>query len=191
MDNKKEKRVIELRALEDTDEMIIEGYAAVFNQKTNLGWCKEVIDSRAFEECDMGDCCFNYNHGENGMIILARTRNGSLELSVDNIGLKIRAKLLDTQDGIDIYKSIKSGLLDKMSFAFVVKEENWDYETDTRTITKIDKLFDVSVVDRPAYEGTSIYARNKEEYEKEKQKYLEEKSLELEKQKTLLKMNLN
>ena len=49
----KENRCIEVRALEDTEDMIIEGYAAVFNQETDLGWCKEVIDSRAFEECDM------------------------------------------------------------------------------------------------------------------------------------------
>ncbi|MEE0865517.1 MAG: HK97 family phage prohead protease [Clostridia bacterium] len=169
----KEIRIAEMRAL-DSEEMIIEGYAAVFNQETDLGWCKEVIDIRAFDECDMKDCCLNYNHGQSKAI--ARTRNGSLELIVDSVGLKIRAKLIDTTEGIDIYKSVKAGLLDKMSFAFTVKEEKWDYDTDTRTITNIDKLYDVSIVDIPAYEGTSVFARNKEEYQEDKEKYLKAKS---------------
>jgi len=180
----KEVRIAEMRALE-SEEMIIEGYAAVFNQATDLGWCKEIIDARAFEQCDMKDCCLNYNHGQSKAI--ARTRNGSLELIVDSVGLKIRAKLIDTTEGIDIYKSVKAGLLDKMSFAFTVKEEKWDFETDTRTITNIDKLFDVSIVDIPAYEGTSVFARNKEEYEEEKRQY-EQVKLEKEKLKLLLSL---
>ena len=182
----KEIRIAEMRAL-DSEEMIIEGYAAVFNQATDLGWCKEVIDIRAFDECDMKDCCLNYNHGQSKAI--ARTRNGSLELIVDSVGLKIRAKLIDTTEGIDIYKSVKAGLLDKMSFAFTVKEEKWDYDTDTRTITNIDKLYDVSIVDIPAYEGTSVFARSKEEYEKEKAEY-ENNKLELEKNKLKLLLSL-
>lgn len=182
----KEIRIAEMRAL-DSDEMIIEGYAAVFNQETDLGWCKEVIDIRAFDECDMKDCCLNYNHGQSKAI--ARTRNGSLELIVDSVGLKIRAKLIDTTEGIDIYKSVKAGLLDKMSFAFTVKEEKWDYDTDTRTITNIDKLYDVSIVDIPAYEGTSVFARSKEDYEKEKAEY-EKSKLDLEKAKLKLLLSL-
>ena len=180
----KEIRIAEMRAL-DSEEMIIEGYAAVFNQETDLGWCKEVIDIKAFDECDMKDCCLNYNHGQSKAI--ARTRNGSLELIVDSVGLKIRAKLIDTTEGIDIYKSVKAGLLDKMSFAFTVKEEKWDYDTDTRTITNIDKLYDVSIVDIPAYEGTSVFARNKEEYQEDKEKYLKAKN---ERRRLELKLNL-
>lgn len=184
----KEKRLTELRSIEnENNEMIVEGYAVVFNQVTDLGWCKEVIDRNAFSDCDMSDCCFNYNHGENGLIILARTRNNSLELKLDDVGLKIRARIIDTTDGRDIYKSIQEGLLDKMSFAFTVREQTWDYETDTRKITKIDKLYDVSVVDIPAYDGTSIFARSKEEYEEEKRQYEE---LKLEKEKLKLKMGL-
>ena len=182
----KEIRIAEMRAL-DSDEMIIEGYAAVFNQETDLGWCKEVIDQKAFEECDMKDCCLNYTHGQGKAI--ARTRNGSLELIVDSVGLKMRAKLIDTTEGTDIYKSVKSGLLDKMSFAFTVKEEQWDYETDTRRIMNIDKLFDVSIVDIPAYEGTSVFARSKEQYEKEKEQH-EANKLELEKEKLKLLLSL-
>ena len=178
----KEIRIAEMRAL-DSDEMIIEGYAAVFNQATDLGWCKEVIDPKAFEECDMKDCCLNYNHGQSKAI--ARTRNGSLELIIDSVGLKMRAKLIDTTEGIDIYKSVKAGLLDKMSFAFTVREEQWDYETDTRRIINIDKLFEVSIVDFPEYVGTSVFERSKEDYEKEKEQY-ESNKLGLEKEKLKL-----
>ena len=93
---------------------------------------------------------------------MARTRNDSLQLTVDEKGLYIRAKLIDTTTNKDIYKMVKSGLLDKMSFAFTVSDETVD-DTEKgfakRTITKIDRLFDVSVVDVPAYDQTSIYAR--------------------------------
>lgn len=183
----KEVRIAEMRAL-DNEDMVIEGYAAVFNEETDLGWCREVIDPKAFEKCDMKDCSLNYNHGQGKAI--ARTRNGSLQLLVDNIGLKIRAKIIDTQEGIDVYKMIKAGLLDKMSFAFTVKEQNWNYETDTRRITDIDKLYDVSVVDIPAYEGTSVFARSKDEYQEEKQQYLKQKELDLEKEKMKLLLSL-
>jgi HK97 family phage prohead protease len=178
--NIKEIRMTELRAAED-EEMIIEGYAAVFNEVTDLGWIKEVIDPGAFTDCDMSDVCMKYNHSDE-LLIMARTRNKSLELSVDDHGLKIRAKLIDTTQNINYYKSIKAGLLNKMSFAFTVAEESIDYETDTRRILRIDKLYDVAVVDVPAYEGTEVYARNKKDYEEEKEKY---RKLKLEKAKAL------
>ena len=183
----KETRISELRALqEDNDEMIIEGYAAVFETETDLGWCKEIISRNAFDNCNMNDCVLKYNHNDN-CLILARTRNKSLELLVDNHGLKIRAKLIDTTQNKDIYKMIKSKLLDKMSFAFSVRKQEWDYENDTRRITDISQLFDVSVVDVPAYDTTEIYARSKENYDKEKEKYINEK---LEKERLELLLSL-
>lgn len=185
----KEMRISELRALEtEKEEMIIEGYAAVFETETDLGWCKEVISRDAFNDCNMADCVLKYNHNDN-CLILARTRNKSLELIVDAKGLKIRAKLIDTTQNKDIYKMIQAGLLDKMSFAFSVRKQEWDYETDTRRITEIAQLFDVSVVDVPAYDSTEIYARSKEQYEKEKEKYEKDK-LQLEKEKMKLLLSL-
>lgn len=184
----KEVRLAEVRALEDNEkqEMIVEGYAVVFNQITDLGWCKEIIDRNAFNGADMKDCVLKYNHNDS-FLILARTRNKSLELSIDDHGLKIRAKLIDTTNNKDVYKMIKEGLLDKMSFAFTVAERKWDYETDTRTVLRISKLYDVSVVDVPAYDATEIYARSKDEYEKEKREYQE---LKLEKEKLKLLLSL-
>ena len=189
----KERRLTDLRALNNEDKMIVEGYAVVFDSITDLGYRKEVIDRNAFNGCDMSDVCMKYNHEDN-VLIMARTRNNSLQILIDDRGLKIRAELIDTQNNKDIYKMIQAGLLDKMSFAFTVSSEDMNYETDTRRITSIDKLFDVSVVDVPAYDTTEIYARNKEQFEEEKRKYEEEKEqyrrLELEKKKALALLSL-
>ena len=148
---------LEARSTENSKEMIIEGYAVVFESPATHGF-SEIIDKNAFNGCDMRDVCVKYNH-DDSHLILARTTNNSLELIVDDVGLKIKAKLIDTSSNKDIYKMICSGLLEKMSFAFTVAEDSWYYETDTRRILKIDKLFDVSVVDVPFYDNTSIYAR--------------------------------
>ena len=138
----KELRISELRALEDAERMIVEGYASVFDSPTDLGYWTEVIEKTAFDECDMTDVCMKYNHEDN-VLIMARTRNGSLQLSTDSIGLKVRAELINTTQNVDIYKMIKAGHLDKMSFAFSVKEAKWQFgqdgESDVRRITKIDK----------------------------------------------------
>lgn len=183
----KEIRISELRALDNNEEqMVIEGYAAVFETQTDLGWCKEIISRDAFNNCNMSDCVLKYNHNDN-CLILARTRNKSLELTVDSKGLKIRAILIDTTQNRDIYKMIKAGLLDKMSFAFSVKKQEWDYENDVRRITEISQLFDVSVVDIPAYDTTEIYARSKEDYTKEKEQYRKSK-IEREKLNLLLSL---
>ena len=155
----KELRLTELRAIQDNDEMIVEGYAVIFESETDLGWCKEIVSKGAFSNCNMQDVCMKYNHLD-AYPIMARTRNKSLNLIVDDKGLKIRAKLVPTQANKDIYTLIQNGTLDKMSYAFTVSKDEWDYDTDTRRILEIDKLFDVSVVDLPAYDGTSIYSRS-------------------------------
>lgn len=151
------------KSTDEAEPMIIEGYAIVFNQETLIGdrehGFTEVIDRRSLDGADLEDVPLKYNHTDN-RLILARTRNGSLTFQIDDHGLKIRAELIDTQSNRDVYKSVAAGLLDKMSFAFTVKSQSWDRSGDVpkRTITQIDRLYDVSVVDLPAYEGTSIDA---------------------------------
>lgn len=155
---------LEMRAVED-NEMIIEGYPVVFNSPATHGYT-EIISERAFDNTDMTDVVLRYNHNDSFMC-LARTRNKSLELTKDEKGLKMKATLNpNIPEHKSIYEGIKSGLLDKMSFAFTTRGEEWDYETDTRTIIDIDKLYDVAVVDQPFYDSTSIYARSLDETEK-------------------------
>lgn len=156
----KEKEIrkldLQFRAEDREDgKMEIKGYAAVFNSPETYDYT-EVIDSKAFDEADMSDVVLRYNHNDSFMV-LARTRNKSLNLDVDEKGLMIDATLQeDITDHKNIYNAIKSGLIDKQSFAFTVEEDEYDYDTDTRTIKKIGKLFDVSVVDQPFYNATDV-----------------------------------
>lgn len=153
---------------EEESKMIIEGYAAVYDSETLIGdesWgFYERIQKGAFDGADMKDVPLKYNHSD-GVPVLARTRNGSLTLKADEKGLFVHAELLDTSDGVDMYKRIKAGLLDKMSFAFTIAEQGQEIKKGNpphRTIKKFERIFDVSVVDMPAYEDTSIYARSRE-----------------------------
>lgn len=154
----KEIRKLDLQfRAENTEEgkMEIKGYAAVFNSPETYSYT-EVISPTAFNEADMSDVVLRYNHNDS-FLVLARTRNKSLKLNVDEKGLYIDATLQDNiTDHINIFNAIDSGLIDKQSFAFSVEEDEYDYNTDTRTITKIGKLFDVSVVDQPFYNSTDV-----------------------------------
>ncbi|MEY8559594.1 HK97 family phage prohead protease [Jeotgalicoccus halotolerans] len=184
-------------AVEEENKLIVEGYALRFEETTVL-WTdefgneyKEVIKRGALDRADLSDVPFKYNHS-NETMIMARTRNNTLQLTIDEFGLFIRAELADTTTGNDLYKLIKRGDIDKMSFAFTVLEDTYDRDSRTRSINKIDKLFDVAAVDLPAYDGTSINARSFFELEREKEEALERAEAEKQEQreKLLLKLKL-
>ncbi len=166
--NDRERRMAEMRALDNGDgKMVLEGYAVVYEQPATheYGGRKftEVVCRGALDNTDMKDVPLRYNHNDT-WCIMARTRNHSLQLIKDDIGLKIRAELIDTQSNRDIYKSVQEGLIDGMSFSFTVADNGdaWSYgkEEISRKVTGINKLFDVSVVDTPFYDTTSVYARS-------------------------------
>ena len=163
--NKKEVRFFEFEN-QSQEEMGVSGYAATFDKPTILYVVdglefREVIDKDAFKETDMKDCCFKYNHND-AVMILSRTRGGSLKLKTDDFGLFFDSKLFDTQSGRDVHTLVKAGVLDRCSFAFTIAEggARYDKQTRTRIITKIEKLWDVSIVDTPAYDTTSVSARS-------------------------------
>lgn len=154
---------------ENDGEMIVSGYATTFNQPYVLyedrGYkLVERIDPNAFDDCDMTDVIMQYDHTGR---VYARTRNGTLALETDGIGLKTTANLAGTDAGQQLYQEIRDGYTDKMSFGFCVDEDERKYITDhetgaeicERTITKIKKLYDVSAVSLPANDATSISAR--------------------------------
>ena len=200
----KEKEIrkldIQFRAEENEDnKMEIKGYAAVYDSPETYSYT-EVIAKGAFDESDMSDVVLRYNHNDSFMV-LARTRNKSLNLSVDDKGLFMDATLQDDiTEHKNIYNAIKSGLIDKQSFAFTVEEDDYDYETDTRTIKKIGKVFDVSVVDQPFYNDTDVslasknddfMARREElrkQYEEEQEEKARLEQLEKAKQELLSKL---
>ena len=147
---------------EGSEEYRVKGTAVVFDTPTVLFVCdgieyKEIIDRHAFDGCDLSDVIFNYNHGGK---VVARLRNKTLALRVTERGLEVEADLSGTQAGRELYEEIDGGYIDKMSFSFSVREAKYDSVTHTRTITKVKKLYDVSAVDIPAYEETSISARS-------------------------------
>lgn len=155
---------------EDTAKpMLIGGYAAVFNTKTKLFTLNdvdyfEVIEPTAFTNCTMDDVVLRYNHKDNTSL-LARTSNGSLTLRVDEKGLYVEAELANTTQGRDMYELIKRGDINKMSFGFVVESDTCS--GNTRHIHSISNVKDVSLVDFPAYDTTTVEAifRAKEEAE--------------------------
>lgn len=192
---KPERRLIEIRAVDAEDGVMrIEGYAILYNQPATHQYGRrkftETIKSGALDKTDMRDVPLRYNHNDN-VIIMARTRNKSLKLIREEKGLKIQADLLDIQSNRDLYKAIQEGLIDKMSFAFTVADggDSWTFGDDEtrRDVNDIDKLWDVSVVDTPFYDSTSIYARSLELLESEEKRLESLRELELMKLKIKVK----
>lgn len=174
------KKGREYRALQDfslvpregeSDAYKVRGTAIVFDTPTCLFEVDgvkyyEVIDRHALDGCDLSDVIFNYNHGGK---VVARLRNKTLTLTITDRGLDMGADLSGTAAGRDLYEEIDGGYVDKMSFSFVVRAAEYDAATHTRRITKIRKLYDVSAVDIPAYEETSLSARSFFEVEHSKE----------------------
>lgn len=168
----------EFRALdmsENDNQMIVEGHATTFDEEYELytfdDWdgyrtsVVEVVDRKAFDETDMSDVIFLYDHRGR---VMARNRNNTLTTKPDNVGLFIRANLSGSDLGPGLYADIQKGFVDRMSMQFTVAAhvltEERDDENKTRRlirrITRVGKLYDVSAVGIPANDGTDISARS-------------------------------
>ncbi|MCP3738811.1 HK97 family phage prohead protease [Rossellomorea sp. BNER] len=196
---------IELRAIgeEGSKEEYIEGYALKFERWSEvLGWgFKEIISREALDNADMSDVIALFNHSK--MHPLARNNvesdKGNLSLEVDNIGLKFRFNPTDTSYAKDLKENMRSGIINKCSFAFYLdyrdsEAQEWDWDDgekgyDQRRINKIAGLTDISIVTTPAYKDTEsvVSARcleskesRDEHLKQEKQKQNTKRKLELE-----------
>ena len=177
----------------ESNELWVEGYATIFDSPTVL-WeegevqYKEQICTGAFDNCKMDDVIFNYNHSGK---VMARTRNKTLQLVVDEKGLFIKARLDGTEEGRKLYEEIQGGYIDRMSFSFTISEESYNRDNTTWSVTAIKRLYDVSAVDFPAYDDTSIKARKDFILEADAQKQRErEAAAELAKRRLKLKTRL-
>ena len=142
------------------------GTPIVFNQVTDLGWIREMIEPGALDNADLKDVRFLIGH-DTTMIPLARSRNNNenstMQLSVTEKGMDIRVDL-DIEGNPrakELYSAVKRGDLSGMSFMFTVDKdslEDLDSDQPLRRITSIKRVFEVSAVTFPAYEGTSIEA---------------------------------
>ena len=153
-----ETRTAEVRAADNADELIIEGYASVYDETYPVGGFVERVSRGAFDHALRDDVRLLLNHDG---APLARTTNGTLELRTDEKGLHYRAQLSDTQPGRDLYKMIKRGDITQSSFAFTIEKESMD-DKGIRSIEKVGKLLDVSPVTYPASPITSVQARKVE-----------------------------
>lgn len=152
------------RAEQNSNEMYIEGYFAVFNKPTEL-WegAFEEIAPGAFDETLGNDIRALINHDTT--LVLGRNKSGTLEIKVDSHGLWGRIKINPNDtDAVNLYERVKRGDVDQCSFGFNILEESTEWRDDGTvkwTIQKID-LHEVSVCTFPAYEDTGVQARHDE-----------------------------
>ena len=181
-----EKRIFNIENRFETKEdgkELVTGYGSIFNSRSeNLGGFYEYISPTAIskETIEKSDVRALINHDAN--LILARNTSGTLDLTVDEKGLKYSFQIPETSYGKDLAINMKNGNLNQSSFAFTVADDEWNTDedgNDIRTITAIDRLYDISVVSYPAYSqaesdlvvakrGLTLYKEKKEIKEEEK-----------------------
>ena len=155
---------------DDRHGTFITGTPIVFGQEEDFGWYREEISQEALRETDLRDVRFLIGHNT-GMIPLARSRNNNenstMQMTVTERSMEIRVDL-DTENNAEaraLYSAVKRGDISGMSFMFTVDKDSWedvDTESPKRTITGIRKVFEVSAVAFPAYEGTDIQAASED-----------------------------
>jgi HK97 family phage prohead protease len=164
------------------DERVIEGYFALYESETEL-WAGsyEIISKGAFENTiQKNDIRALWNH--NTQYVLGRNKNGSLQLKADDKGLFATIKLPNTQYAEDLYSLVQRGDIDQASFGFNILDEELEELANGgyRWRIKDIDLHEISVVTFPAYENTSVQAREQQVKEIESRK-LQQKKSELQK----------
>lgn len=153
----------QFRTRDDGDDLIIEGYFAVFDSPYVL-WdgATEIVKPGAFAGCLSGDIRALIDHDTR--LVLGRTKAGTLTLREDARGLYGTIKInRDDADAMSLYARVQRGDVDQCSFGFDIEEETfvdlgggqcrWE-------INKVNPLYEVSVVTYPAYEETAVKARH-------------------------------
>ncbi len=164
----------QVTANEDDEKRTVEGYALLFGVSAdNLGF-EEVIERGALDGVlGKSDVFALLNHDRSkGILARAKNGSGSLSLEVDTKGLKYRFEAPRTALGNELLENLRRGEIDQSSFAFTVADggEKWERQKNgvwKRTISKFERIYDVSPVYNAAYSKTSVYMRGKEEAEKE------------------------
>lgn len=176
-----ERRSFEIE-FREAESRQVDGYASVFNSRSkDLGGFTEIIDPSAFEGViERSDVLALLNHDQDRGV-LARSRNGkgSLTLSIDERGLRYSFEAPHTALGNELIEGLKRGDITTSSFAFSVSGEKWTKEPDgsyLRTITQIDKLYDVSPVYNEAYEDTTVALRSLDKAKLELREEVEEET---------------
>ena len=200
IDNGREYRSMQMEVAEADDYMVV-GYATTYDdpyhlyntmdKKGNEVEVKEVVSRNAFDNTDMSDVIFQYDHEGR---VFARLSNKTMTLESDEHGLLVRAYLGGTEIGRNLFEEIKGGYTNKMSFGFTVAKDHMSFDGNAyvRSIDAIGKLYDVSAVSLPQNNNTEIYSARKhidgviDELETERARAEEEERLLMEKKENLL-----
>lgn len=165
---------ISIRAIEGEESRHIEGYAMLFDTQSEFIGFYESIERGAItqELVDASDIFACFNHDMNKVLARSNQGQGSLKVTVDEVGLKYEFDAPNTALGDELLEYIKRGDINKSSFAFCVDPEDTEAETWEmkdgvyfRTIHKIAGLFDCSPVWQPAYDATSVSKRSQDKIE--------------------------
>ena len=158
---------------EDSEELHIEGYFAVFNSNYEIapGMSESIAPGAFSRTLQGGDIRALINHDTT--FVLGRTKAHTLELREDARGLWGRVTINPNDgDAMNLYERVKRGDVDQCSFGFQIVSEESDFREDGSvhwTIKDVD-LFEVSACTFPAYEETSLSARASERAELEARK---------------------
>lgn len=175
---------IEVRSQEDSDKMVIEGYALKYNTwSEDLGGFVETISPEALDKTDLSDVRCLVDHIPSQ--IIGRTTAGTLELTKDEVGLKYRCTLPNTNYAKDLYENMRVGNINQCSFGFILSDDGDEMRFDKnnniyqRTLKNISQLTDVSVVTYPAYKDTDVAPalRSIEKIEQEKKDIAQKEEL--------------
>ena len=175
----------EIRAV---DENIISGYCVRFNEESlDMGFIETIEKGAVTQEViDKSDVFCLFNHDDDMVLGRSLHNKGNLKLSVDENGVKYECKLLDNELAKTVRSYIQAGLVDTSSFAFSIDPEDEEAQewkrlpdgTITRTIRKIDRLYDSSPVWSAAYPSTSCSCRAFDEFKKAEEKRNAERKAE-------------
>lgn len=151
-----------IRALpqDDSHSMIVEGYAAIFNEPSQPMPFIEYIEPNALQGADLSNVLALYDH-EFGNI-LGRTDSETLTLKVDDKGLFFSCQLPDTQLGHDTYQNVANGNIKGCSFRFDIDDDIYsldDNGNQIHTIKKISNVTEISLTTLPAYTETSVQVK--------------------------------
>lgn len=148
-------------------ERYITGYAVVFEQDSRplYDYFVEQIARGAFDSCDMSDVVMVVDHSRDVRDVLARSKNGSgsLEITIDERGVKFRFAVPNTTVGNDIAELVERGDISECSFCFIAKRDEWEFDKkygdkiyDYRRVLEVERLIDLAIVVRGAYPQTSV-----------------------------------
>ncbi|MEB3029101.1 HK97 family phage prohead protease [Parvimonas micra] len=159
--NRQFRKLEDFKTDETKEDFVVRGYAAKFEPyilyEDEDGEVREQFNKNSFNDADLTDVIFLYDHRGK---VLARNKNGTLKLKIDDIGLYVEADLSTSEAAREMYQEIKSGLVNKMSWSFKLGEYHFDNNTRTIIHDKIKKVYDVSAVGIPANNDTEINTRN-------------------------------